>query len=112
MTRESLEKMSASKHSAGAPAAASGKGTKTTAAPNKPSSVKVGIAIGLFAVATIFVAYRFGLFGGGEEVIPPDAADSSTLTPEQREEYKKIQQEQLQNQHIEGGEAPIPPAGS
>lgn len=104
MSRESLEQLSGGKKSnAAAPSA------KSSSGKAKPSTAKIAIAVGLSLFAVLFVAYRFELFAGGEE-IPPEEMNSSTLTPEQRQEYNRLLEEQKNAPALEGGESP--PSGS
>lgn len=106
MSRESLEQLSGGKKSSAAAAPSKSSGGKA-----KPSTAKVAIAIGLSLFAAVFVAYQFDLFGGSES-IPENEKNSSTLTPEERNEYNRIIEEQKNQPLLEGGEAPPPPVGS
>lgn len=105
MSRESLEQLSGGKKSgAAAPSA------KSSSGKTKPSTAKIAIAVVLSLFAVVFVAYRFELFGGSEQ-IPPDEMNSSTLSPEQRQEYNRMLEEQKKQPSPEGEEV-VPTSGS
>lgn len=104
---------SASKGGATGSANADKRNSDGSAKP-KMNPVKLYGTIALFLVTSLFLAYRLGLFDRPEEdPVAPGEADSSTLTPEEREQYRKAQeeQEQLRERNAEDPNY-VPPSGS
>lgn len=75
----------------------------------RPNPTKLAILGGVCVALLLGVLYRFGVFDTGEK-IDPATADSSTLTPEQRKEYREIkkrQEEEDANPASSGPNKPI-----
>ncbi len=71
------------------------------------NKMKIGIAVGALAVASLLMAWNFGLFEPDPKKV---AAQEEPLSPEQKVERKK-QAEQAKEQY-EKTKGTIPPQGS
>ena len=100
-TRRSLAAAAHAQHDESSP----GQGTPS----QRPNPAKLAILGGVCVLLLLGVLYRFGVFDTGEK-IDPATADSSTLTPEQRKEYREIkkrQEEEDANPASSGPNKPI-----
>lgn len=65
-----------------------GRKSSSASKANNTDKIKIGVAIGAFVLASLLLAWNFGLLGGSEPPVP-----TPVVTPEQQKAYEKKRQE-------------------